>query len=416
MEKRQRKRALTARRRGANIMGGMSSIQRTISVQFKHRVFFTENVFSRVNLLLQTVLTEGRIPAKALVFLDEGLGQAQPGLSAAVEHYFAAFADRLELVCPPMVIEGGERAKTSYFHVSEIHSRIERYHIDRHSYVIAMGGGALLDVAGLAAATAHRGVRHIRLPSTVLGQNDAGVGIKNAINAFGKKNFIGTFAPPHAVINDFALLATLSAREKRSGLAEAVKVALIRDATFFAELERDAAALARGEEGPMRQMIERSAQLHVKHIAESGDPFESGSARPLDFGHWAGHKLEQLSEFRLRHGEAVAIGMALDVLYSRNMGWLSGEEGDRILRLLTTLGFEVFAPELDYCDEGHQPAVLNGLEDFREHLGGKLTLTMLRRIGEGAEIHEVSLPKMTAALSELRRRAAEQSRLVAARA
>ncbi len=394
----------------------MHSIQRTVSVQFNHRVFFTENVFAPANLLLQTVLTEGRIPAKALVVLDEGLAQALPTLSAAVENYFAAFAGRLELVSPPMVVEGGERAKTSYFHVSEIHSRIERSHIDRHSYLIAIGGGALLDVAGLAAATAHRGVRHIRLPSTVLGQNDAGVGIKNGINAFGKKNFIGTFAPPHAVINDFALLASLPAREKRSGLAEAVKVALIRDAAFFAELERDAPALARLEEGPMRRMIERCAELHVKHIAESGDPFESESARPLDFGHWAGHKLEQLSEFRLRHGEAVAIGLALDILYSRNMGWLAPAACARALELLDALGFEFSAPELDYLDDRHQPAVLNGLEDFREHLGGELTLTMLRDIGQAAEIHEVSLPKMTQALDELRRRGAEQSRLIAARA
>jgi 3-dehydroquinate synthase len=109
----------------------------------------------------------------------------------------------LKLVCPPLVLEGGERAKNSYFHVSEIQSQIDRFHIDRHSYVIAVGGGAILDLVGLAAATAHRGVRHVRIPTTTLSQDDSGVGEKNGINAFGKKNFIGTFTPPFAVINDF---------------------------------------------------------------------------------------------------------------------------------------------------------------------------------------------------------------------
>src|SRR5207249_9146075 len=105
------------------------------------------------------------------------------------------------------------------------------------SYIIGIGGGTLLDVVGLAAATAHRGVRHVRIPTTTLSQNDSGVGVKNGINAFGKKNFIGAFAPPFAVINDFQLLASLSERDKRAGYVEAVKVALIRDAYFFASLD-----------------------------------------------------------------------------------------------------------------------------------------------------------------------------------
>src|SRR2546427_7436395 len=148
-----------------------------------------------------------------------------------------------------MIMEGGERVKNSYFHVSEIHSQIDRYHIDRHSYVIAVGGGAILDMVGLAAATAHRGLRHVRIPTTTLSQDDSGVGVKNGINAFGKKNFIGAFAPPFAVINDFELLSSLSPRDKRAGYIEAIKVALIRDANFFELIERQAGALRRFEPG-----------------------------------------------------------------------------------------------------------------------------------------------------------------------
>jgi 3-dehydroquinate synthase len=383
------------------MIGMMPTIARNIRVQFDHRVHFTRGLFAPSNSLLQTVLAQtGRLP-KVLAVLDEGLAQARPDLAGAIETYFSGLRDQLALVGPPLIIEGGERAKMSYFHVSEIHSQIERHHIDRHSCVLGIGGGALLDVAGLAAATAHRGVRHVRVPTTVLGQNDSGVGVKNGINAFGKKNFIGTFAPPFAVINDFDLLSTLSERDQRAGYAEAVKVALVRDRAFFESLEADAELLASFEAEAMQRMIYRSAELHVEHIAAGGDPFETGSARPLDFGHWAAHKLEQLSDFQIRHGEAVAIGMALDVLYSRNIGLLDAASAARILALLRKLGLDLFANELLHLDAALQPMVLKGLEEFREHLGGELTLTMLRGIGAGVEVHEVVLPKMLEALAEL---------------
>src|SRR5271170_5492692 len=340
----------------------MSTIARSIRVQFDHRVHFTRGLFAPSNSLLQTVLAQtGRLP-KVLAVLDEGLAQARPDLVGAIENYFSGLRDQVALVGPPLIIEGGERAKMSYFHVSEIHSQIERHHIDRHSCVLGIGGGALLDVAGLAAATAHRGVRHVRVPTTVLGQNDSGVGVKNGINAFGKKNFIGTFAPPFAVINDFDFISTLSERDKRSGYAEAIKVALVRDRAFFESLEQDAALLASFEDEAMQRMIYRSAELHVEHIASGGDPLEFGSARPLDFGHWAAHKLEQLSDYQIRHGEAVAIGIALDVIYSRNIGLLDAGSATRVLALLQRLGFNLFANELLHLDAEQQPMVLKGLE------------------------------------------------------
>src|SRR4051812_27598620 len=237
----------------------MSLIERTIQVSFKQRVFFTRDVFGLNNLLLKDVLHNGesKQAPKVLVVLDESLHKAQPDLCKKIERYFASLGT--PLVCPPMILEGGERVKNSYFHVSDIQSNIDRYHIDRHSYVIAIGGGALLDLVGLAAATAHRGVRHIRIPTTTLSQNDSGVGVKNGINAFAKKNFIGTFAVPFAVINDFELLASLPARDKRAGYIEAVKVALIRDREFFQWIETHAAELRRFDPESMQKLIYRCA-------------------------------------------------------------------------------------------------------------------------------------------------------------
>ena len=384
----------------------MISIERNISINFRHRVYFTRNAFGLGNPLLKAVLTgeHGQIP-KALVMLDESLHTAQPALAKQIESWFQAHTEHVQLVAPPSVIEGGERVKNSYFHVSEIQSQIDRYHIDRHSYLIAVGGGALLDLVGLAASTAHRGVRHVRVPTTTLSQDDSGVGVKNGMNAFGKKNFIGTFAVPWAVVNDFDMLLSLPPRDKRAGYIEAVKVALIRDAEFFAEIEREAAALREFDPQPMQRLIRRCAELHLNHIATSGDPFELGSARPLDFGHWAAHKLEQISDYRIRHGEAVAIGIALNTVYSRRMGFLDTPSADRILKLIEELGFDLYTNELLHVDSDGALVVLKGLEEFREHLGGQLTITLLRGIGEGFEVHEMQSSAVIASIRELEERA-----------
>ncbi|MBM3850846.1 MAG: 3-dehydroquinate synthase [Verrucomicrobia bacterium] len=387
----------------------MSVVERVISVQYHLRLQFTDGVFAPGNPLLASELLRGDADVRAgrgkvLLVIEEALVAARPGLVPQIEAYFAARADRLHLVCPPVRVAGGEAVKNDWARVVEILERVHRHHIDRHSHVVAVGGGALLDMVGLAAATAHRGVRLIRIPTTTLAQDDSGVGVKNGVNAFGKKNFVGTFVPPTAVINDFDLLASLPDRDKRAGYVEAVKVACIRDHAFFERLERDAPALAAFEPEAMRHLIRRSAELHLDHIALGGDPFEMGSARPLDFGHWAAHKLEQMTGYRLRHGEAVAIGIALDVFYSVRKALLDRAWAERILGLLERLGFTLFDPELRAVGPSGALAVLEGLEEFREHLGGELTITLLESIGRGVEVHEMDLPEVRQALDDLEAR------------
>ena len=218
--------------------------------------------------------------------------------------------------------------------------------IDRHSYAVAIGGGAVLDAVGYAASIFHRGVRHVRLPTTVLAQADSGVGVKNAVNAFGTKNLVGVFAPPFAIVNDGGFIDHLPPREKRSGMSEAVKVALIRDRGFFEWIEANADALAVFHPNTLDRLIERSAQLHMRQIAEGGDPFETGSARPLDYGHWSAHRLESLTGHRVGHGEAVATGVALDTRYAVLAGLLPAGEDERVRRLLTKLGFSLWSDAL----------------------------------------------------------------------
>ena len=263
--------------------------------------------------------------------------------------------------------------------------QINKHGIDRHSFVAAIGGGAILDIAGYAASISHRGVKHIRIPTTVLSQNDSGIGVKNGINFKGKKNFLGTFSPPVAVFNDYKFLETLETRDWRSGMAEAIKVALIKDVVFFEWLEMNSTLLVQKNKEAMQYLIYRCAELHLQHIA-GDDPFENGSSRPLDFGHWLAHKLENVTGFEIRHGEAVAIGIAIDSVYSNKTGLLEKKDMDRIIHLLLNLGFDIFHPALVEKDKEN---ISTGLNEFREHLGGKLTIMLLEAIGKGKEVNEV---------------------------
>lgn len=327
--------------------------------------------------------------------IDSEVLRLNPELPGAIASYARSCGPLLELVCQPVSVRGGEACKQDSSQVSLIQGLVEHYRLCRHSYLIAIGGGAVLDAVGYAAATAHRGVRLIRLPTTVLAQNDAGVGVKNGINGFGRKNFLGCFAPPFAVINDYRLLETLPERDLRAGIAEAVKVALVRDGAFFDRLFSCRGQLALFAPPIMEEMIRRCAELHLEHIAGSGDPFEFGSSRPLDFGHWAAHKLEELTGGELRHGEAVAIGIALDSLYSHRCGLLGKRDLRRILILLESLGFGLGHQALLWLDAA------SALAEFQEHLGGELSLPLLRGAGEQVEAEEIDLVLMQECIEEL---------------
>lgn len=383
----------------------LAPIEQHIQVSFRYRVAFTENLFSTANPLLKQTLVgaEPERPARFICVVEEGVTGHDAGVVTDVQRYAQHYREFLDLAAPPLVVPGGERVKTDPALVTAIHETIQRAGLDRHSYVVVVGGGAVLDMVGYAAATAHRGVRLVRVPTTVLAQNDSGVGVKNGVNAFGKKNFLGTFAPPVAVLNDAQFLATLPTRDWRSGIAEAIKVALLKDPEFFAFIEQHAAALAGRDMPTMRRLIHRCAELHLDHIATSGDPFEFGSARPLDLGHWSAHKLEQLSDYTLRHGEAVAIGLALDSTYAWLRGLLAEDSWRRICRVLSNVGLPLYARELsDFLHDRDNPrCVLQGLNEFREHLGGRLTIILPDRIGHGIEVHDIDEPTMIASIGIL---------------
>ena len=382
-------------------------LERKFSVEHVQRVLFTRDVFDVSNATLRDLLAAAReagCKTKAIAFIDSHVAAANPSLIASLEAYAAAHSDVFTLAAPAVIITGGEACKNDFSFVEQCWRAINDAGIDRHSFVFVIGGGAVLDLVCFVAATAHRGIRHVRFPTTTLSQGDGGVGVKNGVNYFGKKNWVGTFAVPHAIVNDFAFLDTLSIREKRCGLIEAIKVALIRDAEFYHWLETNADALSALDASAVEHAVQRSAALHVEHIAMNGDPFELGSSRPLDFGHWAAHKLEQVSGFAIAHGEAVAIGMAVDLLYSVSAGVLDGLTGQKIIALIERIGFATYSPHLLARTGSGELVILAGLEEFREHLGGELTVTLVPKIGSKIEVHEMDKATIIAAVEALAER------------
>ena len=360
----------------------------TISLNIQHRIRFTRDAFGEDNNMLADLLTDesGKV-AKVLVFLEHAVAEAFPELEKQIEQYFSA-TDGLEFK-GVRLDAGAEECKRDEQVLRRVWDAIEAEKIDRHSYVLCIGGGAFLDVVGFGSATAHRGVRLVRFPTTTLSQDDSGVGVKNGINAFEKKNWLGSFAVPYAVINDFNFLHTQPEDIRRDGLVEAVKVALVRDSAFFLWLEDNVKFLYDLKPEVLEEAVERSAIQHAEHIALGGDPFETGSSRPLDFGHWAAHKLEQLTDFELSHALAVSVGIALDTVYSWKTDRISKQDAHRVLDILHKLGLPLYHDAYEQRGEDGRRKVIAGLEEFREHLGGELTVLLLKGLGEGEDVHEL---------------------------
>ena len=371
-------------------------IRDDFEVGFSHRLLFTQSVFDAANPLLDEVLRfDPAAPRPGVVaVVDSGLAEATPGMLDAIGRRFGAEA--LPELRDVITVRGGEEAKNDPGVIDLVLNAIDRHRIDRRSLLMVVGGGAVIDAVGFVASTAHRGVRLLRVASTVLGQLDAAIGVKNSVNRFGQKNFVGCFDVPVAVVCDEAMLATLPDRHWCSGFSEAVKIACLKDAAFLDTLDRDAERIRDRDAAAARPVIRRCAELHLHHITRGGDPFERNEARPLDFGHWAAHRLESLSHFEITHGEAVSIGIALDTIYSVLDGRLAEATGERIVDVLRRLGLPVHHPLL------HDDRLLDGLEEFREHLGGRLTVTLLEDVGRPIDVHEMDRSRLAAAAERLR--------------
>ncbi|TDT37186.1 3-dehydroquinate synthase [Maribacter spongiicola] len=377
----------------------LQPIKQSFQVQYDYQLYFTSGLFALENPLFEKLIADYKSfePVKILFVLDDGVKNHHPALINEIEAYCKKNQQTIKYT-NTLVLPGGEQVKNSDTAIESVLKGVNENKICRHSFVVVIGGGAVIDMVGYAAAIAHRGVKLIRIPTTVLSQNDSAVGVKNSVNAFKKKNFLGTFAPPFAIINDSNFLETLEQRDWISGISEAIKVALIKDKTFFKYIADNAAALKNREMEPMQYVIYKCAEMHMHHIAQGGDPFESGSSRPLDFGHWAAHKMEFMTNYELRHGEAVAKGIALDVTYAQLTGLISEGDLQHILDVMIAIGFDLSLPVESSVEI---QSLLDGIEEFREHLGGQLTITLISDLGVKHDVHTIDMELMSQAITKL---------------
>ncbi len=377
----------------------LKPIEQTFSVAYEYKLHFTEHLFDIRNPLFKDVLNTYKKngAVKLLFVVDQGVADFHPDLISHIASYCAHYSQNV-VYTTSILVPGGERCKNDYEQVNRVLQGVNEEHIDRHSFVICIGGGAVIDMVGYAAAIAHRGVKLLRIPTTVLSQNDSAVGVKNSINTFRKKNFLGTFSPPYAIINDRHFLTTLKQVDWISGVSEALKVALIKDFSFFEYIETNALKLKDRDMETMQYVIYKCAEMHMEHIAKGGDPFESGSSRPLDFGHWAAHKMEQMTGYSLRHGEAVAKGIALDVTYSKLVGLIPETVLNRILKVFVTIGFDLCIPVRTDKD---MDMLLEGIQEFREHLGGELCITLIDALGSKHDVNSIDNSLMKQAIETL---------------
>ncbi|MCW5517452.1 3-dehydroquinate synthase [Muriicola sp. Z0-33] len=380
----------------------LKPIQQSFSVAYAYKLYFTNGLFDTENTLFRDIMAtyKPNSTSKVLFIVDDGVVKKHKDLLAKIDRYCNTHKKTIQLT-QSIIVKGGEQTKNSEKSLNKVLKGVNENGICRHSFVVVIGGGAVIDMAGYAAAIAHRGVKLIRIPTTVLSQNDSAVGVKNSINIFGKKNFIGTFAPPYAIINDNNFLTTLQQRDWIAGIAEAIKVALIKDASFFDYVRKHTRELREREMEPMQYTIYRCAEMHMQHIAGGGDPFENGSSRPLDFGHWAAHKLEHMSNYKIRHGEAVAKGMALDVTYAHLTGLIPAQVLDQIITVMQQIGFDLQIP---VKTDSEINELLNGIQEFREHLGGELTITLINGIGKKYDVHQIDMEVMKEAITHLNNR------------
>lgn len=263
--------------------------------------------------------------------------------------------------------------------------------LDRSSFIVALGGGVVGDVAGFVAATYMRGVDFVQVPTTLLAQVDASVGGKTGVNHPAAKNMIGSFHQPRLVVADVSTLESLPPREYRAGLAEVVKHGLIADPELFSFVEEESEALLEMRPDAMSEIIVRSVQIKAEVVAS--DEKESGHRAILNFGHTIGHGVEAASDYAILHGEAIAIGMHVEARLSKEKG-LTRADLERIVKLLERLELPTRTSEQD------MDRVFKAMAKDKKAKEGRLRFALLEGIGRAVIADDVSANRVQAAYRE----------------
>ncbi|HTZ37104.1 MAG TPA: 3-dehydroquinate synthase [Stellaceae bacterium] len=328
---------------------------------------------------------------QAIVVTDTTV--AERHLAPLLASLDAAGIARHTIVLPP-----GEATK-DLAHFGRLVDEALQCGIERGTMLVALGGGVVGDITGLAAATLLRGLDFVQLPTTLLAQVDSSVGGKTAINTAAGKNLLGAFYQPRLVLADTGALATLPRREMLAGYAEVVKYGLIADAAFFDWLEAEGGLVCEGEAAALRRAVLTSCRMKAEIVAE--DERETGDARALlNFGHTFGHALEAETGFgdALLHGEAVALGMVLAFDFAVRLGLASGQDAVRVRRHLAAIGLPTELRAVGLA--GRAEALLAHMAKDKKVRDGRITLILPRRIGNARVMRDAAADALRGFLAE----------------
>lgn len=290
-------------------------------------------------------------------------------------------------------VPDGEAAKTLAVAERAWHALLEAG-LDRTSTVLALGGGAVGDLAGFVAATYMRGVNLVQIPTTILAQVDASIGGKTAINHPQAKNLIGAFHQPRLVLVDPTTASTLPEREFRSGLAEVVKHGIVLDAQYFADVEASVAPLLARDPGTLERLIGGSCRLKAGIVER--DERETELRHVLNYGHTIGHALEAATGYaRWTHGEAVALGIVAEARLAARLDLAAPPTVERQEGLLADLGLPVRADALDL------EAVLEAIGHDKKARDGRVPFVLAPEIGRFTLVYDVAAREVRAALASL---------------
>ena len=277
---------------------------------------------------------------------------------------------------PLIAIPPGERVKNLKV-VHNCYDQLAAYRLERKSFIIALGGGVVGDVAGFVAATYLRGIPFVQVPTTLLAQVDSSVGGKVGVNLVAGKNLVGAFHQPRLVLCDLGALKTLPSREYRAGLAEVIKYGIIYDAALFKRLERDMPKLIRGDEKVLAEVIARCCEIKAEVVSQ--DETEGGLRAILNFGHTIGHALEAISKYdQYLHGEAIAIGQVAAARLSSRILGLPELDVERIRKLFAEAGL----PTSVKMASAKSKKLFAAMRVDKKVVGGEIKFVLARRIGE----------------------------------
>ncbi len=374
-----------------------------LSARHDLAVRVTRDVLSPRNPDLLELLRR-REPAarhRAFFVVDSGVAAARPDVPAAVEAYARAHSASLVLAGAPLIVQGGDAVKARGEVCDWIRARLTGAGIDARSHVVIVGGGALLDCAGFAAATLHGGIRVTRVPTTLAAQVSSAWSCDSAVHACGRRDWMRAAQAPFAVAIDPRWLASLPENERRCGLAEALRVAALGDPRLFHWLCDRTEALAAFDRRAIETLTRWCARLQWERL-RGQDPAHPGDGRAAGLGRWAGYALRALADDAGNEEEA-SIGLAVDVLLSVVLTGLAPEAAKAALEAMTALGLPLWHEALGRSDDEGRPALIAGLAELREREGGAPSVTLLSALGRPARSDCVGAEALAAVLEALYR-------------